>query len=321
MLIRKNNINLIRGIEMKIGIIGLGDIAKKAYLPVLSEKEGIDLVLCTRNNDTLNSLARKYRIQETVHNLDELISKGIDAAFVSTATEAHFEIVEKLLTNGINTYIDKPISMNFDETQKIVKLAKKSGKIAMVGFNRRFIPRVKELKEHGKANIIIMQKNRYSLPDHTRRFIVEDFIHVVDTLRFLMDTEVKDLKVECLRNGEMLHSLVIQLVGEGCIAIGVMNRNGGVTEEVIEYMADHDKYVVNNLVDTTHYHNKEVSVTKFGDWEPTLYKRGFYQIVDHFIDCVKNNKTPAPSIDDSLITHELCEKIVRCIDSNCFSSN
>lgn len=301
---------------MKIGIIGLGDIAKKAYLPVLSEKEGIDLVLCTRNNDTLNSLAKKYRIQETVHNVDELISKGIDAAFVSTATEAHFEVVKKLLTNGINTYIDKPISMNFDETQKIVRLAKKSGKIAMVGFNRRFIPRVKELKEHGKANIIIMQKNRYSLPDHTRRFIVEDFIHVVDTLRFLMDTEVKDLKVECLRNGEMLHSLVIQLAGEGCIAIGVMNRNGGVTEEVIEYMADHDKYVVNNLVDTTHYHNKDVSITKFGDWEPTLYKRGFYQIVDHFIDCVKNNKTPAPSIDDSLITHELCEKIVRCIDSN-----
>ncbi|WP_243145997.1 hypothetical protein [Clostridium chromiireducens] len=47
---------------MKIGIIGLGDIAKKAYLPVLSEKEGIELVLCTRNTDTLNRLSKKYRI-------------------------------------------------------------------------------------------------------------------------------------------------------------------------------------------------------------------------------------------------------------------
>lgn len=34
---------------MRIGIIGLGDIAQKAYLPVLSKKEGIELVLCTRN--------------------------------------------------------------------------------------------------------------------------------------------------------------------------------------------------------------------------------------------------------------------------------
>jgi len=302
-------------INLKIGIIGLGDIARKAYLPVLSEKEGIEIVLCTRNVDTLNQLANKYRITEKVQTVDELIATGIEAAFISTATEAHFEIAEKLLQNGIHTYIDKPVSMNFYETKRIVDLAKEKGKIAMVGFNRRFIPRVKELTENGQANLIIMQKNRFASPDHTRRFIVEDFIHVVDTLRFLMQTEVLDIKVESLREGELLNQLVIQLIGENCIAIGVMNRNGGVTEEIIEYMAGHHKYVVNSLVETTHYHNKETNTVTFGDWEPTLYKRGFYQIVDHFIDCVENNRTPNPSIDDSLITHEICERIVKMVDS------
>lgn len=299
---------------MKVGIIGLGDIAKKAYLPVLAEKEGIELVLCTRNNDILNKLAKKYRIAEKVSTVDELIEKGIDAAFVSTATDAHFETAEKLFRNGINTYIDKPISMNLEETEKIVKLAKESKRVAMVGFNRRFIPVVKELKEHGKATVIIMQKNRFHAPDYPRRFVVEDFIHVVDTLRFLMDSEIKDVKVECLRNGENLDNLVIQLIGEGCTAIGVMNRNGGVTEEIIDYMTPNDKYVVRNLVETIHYYDKEINLSKFADWEPTLFKRGFYQIVDHFIDCVKNNKTPNPSIDDSLITHEICERIVKQID-------
>ena len=299
---------------MKIGIIGLGDIAKKAYLPVLSEKEGIELVLCTRNQDTLDSLSKKYRIQEMVRSVEELITIGIDAAIVSTATEAHFEIAETLLRNGIHTYIDKPISMNFDETKTIVNLAKENGKIAMVGFNRRFIPKVIELKEKGKASLIIMQKNRFSSPDLVRRFVVEDFIHVVDTLRFLMDTKVKDVKVEYLKNGEMLDHLVITLLGDGCTAIGVMNRNGGVTEEIIEYMTGHDKYVVNSLVETTHYHNKDINISKFGDWEPTLYKRGFYQIVDHFIDCVQHHRIPDPSMDDSLITHEICERIVKYID-------
>ena len=137
---------------MKIGIIGLGDIAQKAYLPVLSEKEGIELILCTRNAETLDKLASKYRIQEKVRTVEELITKGIDAAFVSTATEAHFEVAEKLLKNGINVYIDKPISMNFQETEKIVKLSKEHDKIAMVGFNRRFIPKVKELKANGKTS-------------------------------------------------------------------------------------------------------------------------------------------------------------------------
>ncbi|WP_174734686.1 Gfo/Idh/MocA family protein [Mesobacillus harenae] len=299
---------------MKIGIIGLGDIAKKAYLPVLSERADIELVLCTRNAETLNILSKKYRVQETVQTADELLTKNIDAAIVSTATEAHFEIAEKLLKGGINVYIDKPISMNLHEAKRIVSLSKEMGKIAMVGFNRRFIPRVKELKDHGNPSLILMQKNRFSSPDYVRRFVVEDFIHVVDTLRFLLASEVKEVKTEFIRTGEMLDSLVIQLIGEGCIAIGVMNRNGGVTEETIEYTAGHNKYVVNSLVETTHFHNKEIKISKFGDWEPTLYKRGFYQMMDHFIDCVQTNRTPDPSIDDSFITHEICEKIVKHID-------
>jgi virulence factor len=163
---------------------------------VITEREDIELVLCTRNIDTLNSLSKKYRIKEKVQTLDELIAVGVDAAFVSTATDAHYEIAEKLLGSRINTYIDKPISMSFCETEKIVKLAKENSRIAMVGFNRRFIPMVSELKKRGKASLIIMQKNRFSFPDHVRRFVVEDFIHVVDTLRFLMGCEVKDIKIE-----------------------------------------------------------------------------------------------------------------------------
>jgi virulence factor len=299
---------------MKIGIVGLGDIANKAYLPVLSDREDIELVLCTRNEDTLRGLAKKYRIKYTASTVEKLIKEGVEAAFISAATDAHYDIAQKLLGSGINVYIDKPISTSFQETAQVVTLAKSSGKIAMVGFNRRFIPMVKELKEKGKANIIIMQKNRFSLPGHVRSFVLDDFIHVVDTLRFLMDTEVLDLKVQYLRKEDMLHNIVIQLIGEECTAIGIMNRDSGAAEESIEYMTQQHKYVINGLVETTHLHNKEISIRKSGDWEPTLYKRGFYQIVDHFIDCVKNNKTPNPSIEDSLITHEICEKIVKLIE-------
>ncbi|PRR83704.1 Gfo/Idh/MocA family protein [Clostridium vincentii] len=298
---------------MKIGIIGLGDIAQKGYLPVLTEKEDVEVILCTRNIDTLNKLSEKYRITQSVQTVDELIKKGIDAAFVSTATVAHFKIAEKLLQNGINVYIDKPISLNFEETKKLVKLAKEKGLVAMVGFNRRFAPMINKLKEHGKADIIIIQKNRFKFPDETRRAIVEDFVHVVDTLRFLMGTEVKDLHVRYLEKDNLLHNVIIELIGDECTAIGIMNRNNGVTEEIIEYMTAENKFVVDNFVETTQFHDKDMNISKFGDWQPTLYKRGFYQIVDHFISCVENHETPEPSIADSLITHEICEKIVMMI--------
>ena len=61
---------------------------------------------------------QKISSSQFVQTVDELIEKGIDAAFISTATQAHFQIAEKLLNNGINVYIDKPISLNFNESQK-----------------------------------------------------------------------------------------------------------------------------------------------------------------------------------------------------------
>jgi virulence factor len=299
--------------NMKIGIVGLGQIAQKGYLPVLTEREDVELIFCTRNTEVLNKLSNKYRIKECVETVEQLIGKNIDAAFVSTATEAHYEVAEKLLKNKINVYIDKPISMNFNETKSIVQMAKDSGVIAMVGFNRRFAPMIKKLKDYGKPDIIIIQKNRFCLPDYTRRFVVEDFIHVVDTLRFLMGTEVKDVKVQHLKKGELNYNVIIQLIGDECTAIGMMNRNNGITEEIIEYMTAGHKYVVDNMVETKHLHDKTISLSKFGEWDPTLYRRGFYQIVDHFIDCVRNHKILQPSIEDSLITHEICERIVEII--------
>jgi virulence factor len=298
---------------MKIGIIGLGDIARKGYLPVLTEKDNIELILCTRNTSTLNQLAKKYRITQYVQNVDELIEEGISAAFVSTATEAHFAIAEKLLNHGIHVYIDKPISLNLSESKEIVRLAEEKGLVAMVGFNRRFAPMINKLREHGKADLIIMQKNRFQFPHQTRSAIVEDFIHVVDTLRFLMNTAVKELHVRYLEKDNLLYNVVIQLIGEECTAIGIMNRNNGVTEEIIEYMTAENKFVVENFIETTHFHDKNKNVTKFSDWDSTLYKRGFYQIVDYFISCAENNKKPSPSISDSLMTHELCERIVMAI--------
>ncbi|CQR45974.1 Putative oxidoreductase YceM [Paraliobacillus sp. PM-2] len=301
---------------MKIGLIGLGDIAKKAYLPVLAEKEGVELVLCTRDPDTLHKLAKKYRITTYVQTVEELIDENIDAAFVSVAAKAHVEIADKLLDHGIHTYIDKPISFHLHDTKQIVDKANAHGAIAMVGFNRRFAPMIRDLKEKGKPNLILIQKNRFSLPGVPRQFVVEDFIHVVDTLRFLMNTEVKDIKFDFLYKDGHLQHLILHLIGEETTAIGIMNRNSGVTEEIIEYTTDQHKYVIDSLVTSTHYHNRDKNIQTFGDWEPTLSKRGFYQMVDHFIDCVQHNKTPQPSLSDSLITHQICEQIVSQIEAS-----
>lgn len=149
---------------MRIGIIGLGNICEKAYLPVITAIEGIEIVFCTRNKERLNSLSKKYRINEAVSTVDELINMNIDAAFVHTATESHIEIIEKLLNNNIHVYVDKPISYSYEDSIRVSNLAKEVNKILMVGFNRRFAPMYSNLKNYGTPSVIKLEKNRVNSP-------------------------------------------------------------------------------------------------------------------------------------------------------------
>ncbi|GAA0083671.1 Gfo/Idh/MocA family oxidoreductase [Clostridium sp. CTA-7] len=301
---------------MKIAIIGLGSIAKKAYLPILAVKEGVELLICTRNKDVLEEVSNKYKIDRAYNNIDDLLKEEIDGAIVSTHADGHFEISKKLIEKGVNVYIDKPLSFNFEESKEIEKLAIENNVIAMVGFNRRFCPKVRELKGRGKADIIIMQKNREYPPGDIRRFIVEDFIHVVDTLRFLMGEEATAVDINYSKDGNNLNNVVVTLKGNKVTTIGVMNRTAGITEENIEYMVKGDKYIVEDLVDTLEVNNKGKTKNSFGGWDSTLYKRGFEDIIDHFINSIKEDTAPNPSISDSIITHKLCEDIVNYIVEN-----
>lgn len=301
---------------MRLAIIGLGAIAKKAYLPILTVKEDVELLISTRNKAVLEEISNKYNIDRAYTNIENLLEEDIDAAIISTHADGHYEIAKKLIKQGVSVYIDKPISFNFEEAKEIDRLAKEHNVIAMVGFNRRFCPKVKELKGRGKADIIVMQKNREYPPGDIRRFIVEDFIHVVDTLRFLMDEEVKNIDVNYLKDGNDLHNVVVTLKGNGTTAVGIMNRTAGITEENIEYMIKGNKYIVEDLVDTIEVNNSGRTKTSFGGWDPTLYKRGFEDIIDHFIESVKNKSIPNPSISDSVRTHEICEDIVKFITTN-----
>ena len=301
---------------MRVAIIGLGVIAKKTYLPILSAREDVELLISTRNEKVLEELSNKYRIDRAYSKLENLLKEDFDAAIISTHADGHYEIAKKLLEKGVNVYIDKPISYDLKPSIEIEELAKKKNLIAMVGFNRRFCPMVKKLKEKGKPDIIVMQKNREYPPGDIRRFIVEDFIHVVDTLRFLMDEEVRRMDINFSKDKNNLNNVVVTFKGNKTTAVGIMNRTAGITEENIECMVKGNKYVVEDLADFYEVNNKGKVKTSFTGWDTTVYKRGFEDMINHFLTCVKEGKKTNPSIEDSIISHKLCEFIVNYINNN-----
>src|SRR5665811_1994846 len=176
------------GGPLRVGVIGLGDIAQKAYLPVLAARADVTLALLGRDNERLTRIGRQYGASRRFTRLDDLLDSGIDVAFVHASTEAHFGLVERLLSAGIHMLVGKPLAPSFADARHLVDLAERQERSLAVGFNRRFAPAYAPLAQLNRS-VVLMQKNRVGMPDEPRRLVFDDFIHVVDTLRFLMPTE------------------------------------------------------------------------------------------------------------------------------------
>ncbi|MFD6416260.1 Gfo/Idh/MocA family protein [Streptomyces sp. NPDC060194] len=294
---------------MKVGVIGLGDIAQKAYLPVLTVAPGLDLHLQTRDPGTLARVADTYRIAPDHRHtgLDALLDQGLDAAFVHAATVAHPEIVSRLIAAGVPTYVDKPLAYDFKTSEDLVRLAEEHGVPLAVGFNRRFAPGYAQCLEHPRE-LILMQKNRVGLPEEPRTFVFDDFIHVVDTLRFLAPGTIDHVDVRTRVVDGLLHHVVLQLSGDGFTAVGTMNRLSGSTEESLDVSGQDSRRQVLNLAEIID-HKGQPSVRRRGDWVPVARQRGIEQVVADFLDAVRTGRPL--SARDALETHELCERIVR----------
>ncbi|MFD7742378.1 Gfo/Idh/MocA family protein [Kitasatospora sp. NPDC059800] len=298
---------------LPVGVIGLGDIAQKAYLPVLGAMPGLDLRLMTRDRAKLDRLGDVHRIapEHRFTDLGELIGSGIRAAFVHAATSQHVPIVEQLLTAGVDVYVDKPLDYTVDGARRLVDLADRTGRSLMVGFNRRYAPGYAQAKERPR-DLIVLQKNREGLAEAARSLVFDDFIHVVDTLRFLAPGEIEHVDVRSRVRDGLVEHVVLTLGGDGFTALGIMNRLSGSTEEILEVSGADSKRAVHNLAEVID-HRGQPTVRRRGDWVSVARQRGIEQCVQSFLDAVRAGKTV--DAHDALRTHELCELIVERIEA------
>jgi virulence factor len=239
--------------KIRIALIGLGRIAQKAYLPILANHAKVDPILCTRNTYTLNNLSNQFRINKTCSSLDELILAKPDAAMVHSSTESHVLIISKLLKAKIPVFVDKPLSYSLEESERILDIAAKNRVPLYLGFNRRFAPLIESLSEVPNPIQISWQKNRVNLAGNPRIFIFDDFIHVIDSLRFLGKGAIQNINVVSRVKDEKLENIQVQWQQGETLLLGGMNRISGITEERIDFFSEGNKWIINNLNSGTHF--------------------------------------------------------------------
>ncbi|MGY3894796.1 Gfo/Idh/MocA family protein [Aeromonas enterica] len=299
---------------MRIALIGLGDIAQKAYLPLIASDERVTPLLCTRSQDVLGKLARQYRIPECFTEVDGLLASRPDAVMIHAATAVHREIAEQCLRAGIPTFVDKPLCDNAAEVEVLANLAISQDCPLFVGFNRRYLPAMSAARTDNQLlTELNWQKHRHALPGLPRQFLFDDCIHVLDSLCFYGGAPSGDLHAVLRRSAqqpELLAGVSVAWQSGQTAVSGSMNRSAGITEERIDAYGDNLSLHLENCTRGTIARDKTLQTLATDDWQPVLAQRGFVAMLDHWYRQIGVGKADGALIESYLQSHRLAERLV-----------
>src|SRR5439155_684584 len=178
---------------VRIAVIGSGGWGKN-HVRVLNEVDALAAV-CDANRERMQLYSKKYRVPG-YESLDSLLKKEeLDGVTICTPASTHFAIASKVLGEGLNTFVEKPMTTTSSDGESLIEMARKARKILTVGFIERFNPSISDLKKmfaEGRLGAPILlefhRENRRG--DVLDVGIVKDAsVHDIDTARWLFGEE------------------------------------------------------------------------------------------------------------------------------------
>lgn len=303
--------------KVRIGVIGVGYVAKNNFLPVFPRFDDVEFVgLMARNVENARRAQKLCGAENVVSTLDELVKLDLDCAFVLTPKAVHYEQISYLLNAGLDVYSEKPMATTLKDAASLAELSEKTGKKLMIGFNRRYSPvclKAKEVYTDRTPDVIIAQKNRPATEYHAT---LENAVHMVDLMRFyggevdrvnaISKYTDPDYETFCTA---MLH------FENGAAGMLIADRASGQWEEHIEIHGGNRTAFIDmpnsvTIVDGDEEHTTKMTPLAMG-WAKSEDNMGFTNAIRHFLDCVKEDRTPMTSAADAYKTHELLDRILR----------
>lgn len=134
--------------KLKWGIVGCGSVVKNKSGPsILQNGNEIVCVMC-RNVKNASDFTDKYNIPVLTDDIDEIInSPEVDIVYVATPPSSHRDYVIRAANAGKHVLVEKPMALNAEQAEEMIKACEKSGVELFVAYYRRFHPQVRKMKE------------------------------------------------------------------------------------------------------------------------------------------------------------------------------
>jgi 2-hydroxy-4-carboxymuconate semialdehyde hemiacetal dehydrogenase len=144
---------------MKIGVAGQGAFGVK-HLEAIAKIDGIQVVTLAGGNPAgTEEVAKKFGIPHWTSDLAESLKQpGVEAVILATPTQMHADQAEQCLRAGKHVQIEIPMADSLADSERILKVQKETGLIAMAGHTRRFNPSHQWIHKRIKAGELKVQQ-------------------------------------------------------------------------------------------------------------------------------------------------------------------
>ena len=197
-----------------IGIIGAGNFTALTILPTL-KKIGANLKIIASAgglNGTL--LAKKFGIAQSTTDYRQILNDpDIDLCIITTRHDSHARLTIEALLAGKHVFVEKPLAIYEHEIRSIIDAQQASGRMVMVGFNRRFSPYAQKMKallgsSHPLPMNVVITVNAGFIPAnawvHNRAIgggrLLGEAGHFVDFVTFLTESRVTQVCLNSMGN-------------------------------------------------------------------------------------------------------------------------
>ncbi|QDT05937.1 Dehydrogenase [Rubripirellula lacrimiformis] len=125
-------------IKQRIAVIGAGHLGR-IHAKLLGQVDGVELVGVSDPFEAARQNAAKLFSVETSADYRDLIPK-IDAAVIAAPTDAHAQIATDLIAAGKHVLVEKPLTIQSADADRLVQMAAKKRVTLQVGHVERFNP-------------------------------------------------------------------------------------------------------------------------------------------------------------------------------------
>ncbi len=339
--------------KLKWGILGAARVNERLLPAIIEASNSQLVAIASRRSGaaqaTLNKYAPNYDGYVACYDdLDSLIAdKNVEAIYCPMANEEHAEWAIKAIIAGKHVLIEKPMATTLQDIDAIEMAAKANKVTVMEGFMYRFHPqhaRVSELVESGVIGDILSVRSSFSfLMREARMYRINRSMangggalwdigpYAIHTLRWGMGlnnhagSRPYDVPLSCIATAKLNeHGADIVTSGvfdfgqdaEGRARFGHFDisfeRSRKSEYEIIGtkgWVKCHAAWVFQNDVPVISWATED---GKFAE-ERFAPSNHFTLEIEHFSDCVLNNKTPHLSFADAKANCKAIEAVLQSV--------